>query len=171
VTIHGLLRLFPRAWRDRYGDEFVDVVGQRPLSVQQAVDILMGAIDAWLSRSVRAGVRASAATVTSGGGVKMIQQLKMRCAGAQPRYTTRDGLISAGVLLLGSVLLSGAGILFSRQDYPVMGDVLKSLAFPVAMTISMPFAILKGQPKKAVIFTMVVTLGLLFIATWIATQI
>ena len=170
MTVHGLLRLYPRAWRDRYGEEFVDVVGQRPLSVQQSVDIMMGAIDAWLSRRVRATVRGSGAGAAS-GGAKMIQQMKLRCAVAQPRYTTRDALISAGVLLLGSVLLSVAGILFSRQDYPVMGDILKSLAFPVAMTISMPFAILKGQPRKAVVFTMVVTLGLLFIATWIATQI
>lgn len=170
MTVHGLLRLYPRAWRDRYGEEFVHVVGPRPLSVQQSVDIMMGAIDAWLSRSVRAGVRGSTAGAAN-GGTKMIQQMKLRCAVAQPRYTTRDGLISAGVLLLGSVLLSGAGILFSRQDYPVIGDILKSLAFPVAMTISMPFAILKGQPRKAVIFTMIVSLGLLFIATWIAIQI
>jgi hypothetical protein len=48
--------------------------------------------------------------------------------------------------------------------------VVKSLAFPVALTVSMPFAILKGQPKKTLWFTMIST-GLLFIATLIATKI
>ena len=166
MTVQQLLRLYPRAWRARYGDEFVDITGERQLSVQQTIDIVMGAIDARLSNRVRG----SAAGVTTLGGT-MIEQLKMRCVGTAPRYTNRDALIGAGVMILGTALLAGAGMLFPRDEYPVLGDVLRSLAFPLSLTLSMPFWLLKGQPKKAVIFTTVVTSGLLFIATWIATKI
>ncbi len=53
TTAEGLLRLYPRAWRDRYGEEFLATVGDDALHVQQMIDIVMGAIDAWLSLDVR----------------------------------------------------------------------------------------------------------------------
>ncbi|HET8784949.1 MAG TPA: hypothetical protein VFM38_04895 [Candidatus Limnocylindrales bacterium] len=40
------LRLYPRTWRDRYGDEFLAVLGQRPLTGRTRVDLLRGALDA-----------------------------------------------------------------------------------------------------------------------------
>jgi hypothetical protein len=170
MTVHQLVRLYPRVWRERYGEEFVEIVGDRHLSGQQLVDVVMGAIDAWSSRRVRAGARGSAAS-TAGGGEQMIQQLKMRCATSEVRYTKTDALISAGVLILGTVLLLGAGIVFDRQNYPVLGDVMKSLAFPAATVASMPFAILKGQPRKAQLVSTIGPLVILFAATWIATKI
>lgn len=170
MTARQLLPLYPRAWRERYGDELLDIVGNRHLSAQQTLDIVMGAVDARLSKRVRAGVRGRAATVTT-GGADMIEQLKMQCATATPRYTKRDALMGAGVMILGTLLLSGAGLLFSRQEYPLLRDILTSLAFPLALTLSMPFWLLKGQPKKAVVFTTVLSSGLLFLATWVATKI
>ena len=42
----GLLRLYPRAWRERYGDEFAELLSARPPSVRDRVDIVRGALDA-----------------------------------------------------------------------------------------------------------------------------
>ena len=44
----GLLRLYPRSWRDRYGEEFEDLLAQRPPSVRHRLDIVRGALDAHL---------------------------------------------------------------------------------------------------------------------------
>ena len=44
----GLLRLYPRSWRERYGEEFEDLLAQRPPSVRHRLDIARGALDAHL---------------------------------------------------------------------------------------------------------------------------
>lgn len=43
-----LLRLYPAAWRARYEDEFLAVLEERPLSPFDALDIMLGALDARL---------------------------------------------------------------------------------------------------------------------------
>jgi hypothetical protein len=45
-AIRTLLRLYPRAWRRRYGVEFVALVTQRPLSPLEVADVVRGAVDA-----------------------------------------------------------------------------------------------------------------------------
>jgi hypothetical protein len=47
-----LLRLYPRAWRDRYQDEFVALLEQCPFSLGDVFDIIAGAIDAHLHACV-----------------------------------------------------------------------------------------------------------------------
>jgi hypothetical protein len=42
----SLLRLYPRAWRERYGDEFAELLEARPPSLRDQLDIVLGAIDA-----------------------------------------------------------------------------------------------------------------------------
>jgi hypothetical protein len=42
------VRLYPRAWRDRYGAELEGLVASRPLGMRGAVDLLRGAFDAHL---------------------------------------------------------------------------------------------------------------------------
>jgi hypothetical protein len=43
-----LLRCYPARWRDRYGDEFAAVLGERPLGPFDVADVLLGALDAHL---------------------------------------------------------------------------------------------------------------------------
>ena len=44
----GLLRLYPRRWRERYGEEFEELLAERPPSVRHRLDIVRGALDAHL---------------------------------------------------------------------------------------------------------------------------
>jgi hypothetical protein len=44
----GLIRLYPRAWRERYGDELEALVAERPPTLRDRVDIVRGAVDARL---------------------------------------------------------------------------------------------------------------------------
>lgn len=44
----GILRLYPQAWRDRYGEEFEALLADRPPSARHRLDIVRGALDAHL---------------------------------------------------------------------------------------------------------------------------
>jgi hypothetical protein len=44
-----LVRLYPRRWRARYGDEFEAMLEQQPASVARVADVLLGAVDAHLT--------------------------------------------------------------------------------------------------------------------------
>ncbi len=59
-----LLRLYPRWWRRRYGAEALDILEARPFTLTALVDLLAGALDAWLSQAMPpSGPDAGEATV------------------------------------------------------------------------------------------------------------
>ena len=166
MTARHLLQLYPRAWRERYGEEFVNTVGAQPLNAQQTIDIVGGAIDAWITFK-----SATTRLHTPGGGAVMTQQWKAICATSGVRYTKRDALISAGIMIAASLLLVAAGVYARNMGRSELGDALTSVAFPIALMVSMPFAILKGQPKTVQVVSFVFTTLILIIGTWIATKI
>ena len=47
------LRLYPRAWRDRYADELLGVLASRPSTLRTRLDLARGALDAHVHRSCR----------------------------------------------------------------------------------------------------------------------
>lgn len=47
------VRLYPRAWRDRYESEFLGLIEERPPALAERFDIVRGAIDAHLHPQVR----------------------------------------------------------------------------------------------------------------------
>ena len=51
--MNALLRLYPRAWRDRYGDELVALLEDHPLTPLVLIDVIRGALDAHLHPQVR----------------------------------------------------------------------------------------------------------------------
>src|SRR5262245_23353793 len=144
MTAERLLRLYPPAWRARYGDEFLATVGEERLSVMNVFDIVMVAIDAWLSPDVRNATRALRPATSggtgarNGGGMPMLKTM-LQCGRTSSRVTPRDGLIGAGVMLAVSFIMSGAGIVLRRSGWPATGEALKSLAFSVSFTVSMPW--------------------------------
>src|ERR1043165_7644586 len=101
----------------------------------------------------------------------MIQELKLKCATTSPRYTTRDGLISAGVLLAATLVLLTAGIWLNRNGYHETGEAVKGLAFPIATLVSMPFAILKGQSRRVQTFFILVPTAILIGIGYLSTKI
>jgi hypothetical protein len=167
MTASQLLRLYPRGWRDRYGDEFLATIGDEALRFQQILNIVSGAIDAWLSADVRRSVAGS----TQQGVTAMHPSLKALCGTRTYQMTTRDGLIGATVMLLGTAMLVALGILATRSGHLALGEGLKSLSFSVALTLSMPVTFLKGQPWKAQLVICGATLLLLVVATYVATLI
>jgi hypothetical protein len=104
------LRLYPRAWRERYGDEFAELLKERPITLGAAIDILSGAIDARLSSTARL------ARQSAGEGVAVIKALKSckRDAG----ITVTGGLIGAGIIIVSSILFVALASELQRQDSP-----------------------------------------------------
>lgn len=157
MTAERLLRLYPRAWRERYGDEFLAIVGDGGIGVQQTIDIVSGAIDAWLSADVRNATRAASAAPS---GETMTMKSIPFCD-SNPRYTTRDALIGAGVMLIGTLLLMLLGFAAKAGGPPPAGEMLINLSFPASLMLSMPFWLMKGQPWKAQVVIIVGTLAML----------
>jgi hypothetical protein len=160
------MRLYPRAWRARYADEFVDVVGEKRLSMQQVVDIMAGAVDAWTSPAVLASVRGS---VTSGsGGAEMVQLLKMKCATASPKMTTRDGLIGAGVILASTIVITAVAMAAKAQGSDKFAELLLGMSFPASLIIAMPFMYLKGQSRRVQALFVAIPLAILAGISWLS---
>jgi hypothetical protein len=170
VTARQLLRLYPRAWRERYGEEFTEFVGDGRLSAQQVIDLVGGALDAWTSRSVRASVRGSVAE-NSTGGATMVHQLKLKCATRTPNYTTKDALIGAGVMIGAAFVLLATGIAANRSGNAAVGETLKGFAFPASMLLSMPFYLTKGLSWRAQTVLLGVPLVILIVISYVATRI
>ena len=47
-----LLRLYPAAWRERYGDEFIALLEREGTGTRVVLNVLAGAFDAWVSPKV-----------------------------------------------------------------------------------------------------------------------
>jgi hypothetical protein len=165
-----LLRLFPRAWSERYGDEFLALAGSGPLNVQLFVDIVSAAIDAWLSTDVRNATGTFHAVSSGGKSVKsMTLSSLIACERRHNRYTTRDALIGAGVMIGASLLLSTAGIAVKRNGWPTAGDILIQQSFLWSLMLSVPFWLLKGQPRKAQVVIVLATLLLAGAISYLAS--
>jgi hypothetical protein len=67
VHVSALLGLYPPAWRERYADEVGAVLETRPLRWSDRLDLLAGALDAWLHPARRSLVPPIAALL--GGGI------------------------------------------------------------------------------------------------------
>ena len=142
-----LLRFYPRAWRDRYGEEFVAMLGTGAIHPQQVLDILFGAVDAWLSSDVRK------ATVPIRGGTQtggpMTLNRFLTCASSGWRVTARDGLIGAGAMIVASIAFAILGVAAARAGWTATSAFATQFGFLAALVVSMPFWLTKGQPWKA----------------------
>jgi hypothetical protein len=168
MTARQLVHLYPRTWRERYGEEFLETAGSGPLGVQQIVDIVSGAIDARLSSGAR---RATIATGGAREGGLTMNVSSFVCAGHKVRYTTRDALVGSVVMVLASLAFLAIGIVARRNGFLASGESFKAVAFPVSLLLSMPFWILKGQPWKAQAVIIGGTTGLLIAIGYLSTLI
>ena len=171
MTADRLLRLYPRAWRERYGDEFIALVGDRPLALPQLIDIVSGAIDAHLSSDVRAMTTRGQTTAIQ-GGTAVIDNLKV--SGIHDKevpFSKRDGWIGSGVLIGGVILLSALGILLNRSGHNTLGESLTGAAFPVSALLSMPFTFVKKQSWRAQVVLVGIPVVIVLFLAYLATLI
>jgi hypothetical protein len=97
-----LIRLYPPAWRRRYGRELEELLATQPASYRTAIDLIAGAADAWLNPQSSTASPA----VTSKGDEMVPKMLKLRCAGHGVDYTRADAIKAAGVTIGGTLVLT-----------------------------------------------------------------
>jgi hypothetical protein len=138
-----LLKLYPPAWRRRYGDEFLELVGAQRFSFGNAIDVMAGAIDAWIHPQMSAMVPRAP---TEGGEPNMLARMKFRCAGYGPNVSATDQWKSLAAMLAGTVVLTLGWMWAHRQmgDNPYV-DSLSLMPFLAAMLFSLRYTYLKER--------------------------
>lgn len=144
MSPQSLLRLYPRTWREHYGEEFLEACGHEPLTMQQVIDIVGGAIDARFAPQIHL-----AASGQSTGGTHMSATLKHACANRGANYTTQDGLKAAAFIVGGSFMLIYGSRLAKQNELPEVAQFLRSAAVTVPMLLSSLFTFMKGQSPIA----------------------
>lgn len=138
-----LLRLYPKAWRDLYGEEFAGILAAQRLSPRLLLDIIGGAVDARLQPQVRLAE-----------GDTMTRNLLKRCAASGPQLSKREELLGAAAMI--GFSLVGAGLyIWASYVYPdnKLVDTFGVMTFPAAVTATMPFTYLKGHSRKSQVLT------------------
>jgi hypothetical protein len=99
----AILRCYPRAWRERYGDELADMLAREPRSPRLAFDLALGALDAHLhpqvgergpSRARRAVGVALLAGVLVGAGYLGQHPTTARTIGALTAFRSPSSIVA-----------------------------------------------------------------------------
>jgi hypothetical protein len=138
-----LIALYPPAWRRRYGRELAELIATQPASFGTAVDLLAGAVDAWVNPQSSTDARSADA---KGTGTMVPRMLQLRCAGYGPNVTKADNLKAAAVVIGGS-LLSAIGYTWSATRYgrdPYL-ESLFLVSWLVFFAFSQHYTTLKGR--------------------------
>jgi hypothetical protein len=169
-----LLALYPPRWRRRYGDELRALIGSQPFSLHAVIDLIAGAIDAWLEPQK---FPLQPAPAGAEQGVTMIgTMMKLGCAGSRVRVTREDAWKSAAVSLGGTLLLTALWMtLRLRLGDRTYVNAFSAMAFLVPYLFSLRYTSLKGRSLATQsIFiggmTLVLTL-ILGTAGWLASKI
>ena len=135
----ALIRLYPRTWRERYGDEMRELLrAQRP-SLRTYADLLAGAIDARFDPQLSSPVTAE--------GVPAMTTW-FRC---QPSaISRRDSVRSAGLMIGGTLGLTLTSILVQLKiGDNAFSEGLLYGAFPAALMLSSECTYFKRYSPRA----------------------
>lgn len=119
-----LLRCYPARWRERYGEEFVALLEERPLGPFDVADVLLGALDAQLHlRGMGAASehgKGLAMSLRIGGFAALFGGLLWFIGLAGSSATDADGLFSVlAVVATISLVVAMAGLsAFQARRYP-----------------------------------------------------
>jgi hypothetical protein len=135
-----LIRLYPPAWRRRYGRELADLIATQPTSFGMAIDLVAAAVDAWLNPQ---SSTAAAAAADAKGVSKMLQ---LKCAGYGPNVTRADSVKAAAIVIVGSLVTALAYLWFTaRYGKDSYLESLLSVSWLVFFVYSQRYTTLKGR--------------------------
>jgi len=145
-TIARWLRLYPRAWRERYGEELRDLAARRPIDWRLRLDLVRGAFDAHLHPidpppvGVLAPLTAGLAWILA-GGITLLEPVPPDWPGYL-LWTLPLGLVGAlGTLRLVAIVGRRSGL----RAAPVTGPVvLVALIAQVAWIAALAVAVVGG---------------------------
>jgi hypothetical protein len=140
-----LIRLYPPAWRRRYGRELAELIAVQPMSFRTAVDLVAGAVDAWLNPQSSTAVTT---TDAKGAGAVLPKMLQLRSGGQGPDVTVADSLKAAAVTIGGTLalvaVLTGFIKLYGKNPF----ESLLAMGWLVPFLFSQHYTYLKGHPAR-----------------------
>ena len=140
----ALLRLYPRAWRRRYGAEMRALLEDEQTTLRTYVDLLAGAIDARRNPQVRVGADVTSTRIE---GVRNMTKAAVCNPG---NLTKADQMRSAAWMLGGSLLIVAAGVVLKLRLGPNAASEAMILgAFPASLMLSMESTYLKCYSRTA----------------------
>jgi hypothetical protein len=96
-----LLRLYPAGWRRRYGAELSELIAAQSFSIGSAIDLLAGAVDAWLHPELIRPIDPD----SKGEAMMVARMMQPKCAGCGPDISASDKRKSAAVNIGGTLVL------------------------------------------------------------------
>ena len=141
-----LIKLYPPAWKRRYGRELAELISTEPASFGTAIDLVAGAVDAWLNPQSSTAVAAADA---KGAGVMIPKMLQLRCAGHGPSVTSADQRKAAAVTIGGTlalvVALTAAIARYGKNPY---FESLMTMGWLVPVLFRQHYTTYKGRPAR-----------------------
>jgi hypothetical protein len=169
-----LLALYPPRWRRRYGDELRALIGSQPFTLHAVIDLIAGAIDAWLEPQK---IPLQPETRPEGGVTMIGTMMKLGCAGSGGRVAPEDMRKSLAINLGGTLLLTAIWMTMHirRIGDRTYVDTFSAMAYLVPYLISLRYTSLKGRSLRTqsiFIGGMILVLTLILAtAGWIASRI
>jgi hypothetical protein len=115
LTTGSLVRLYPRPWRDRYGDEMQATIEAGPVRARDRLDLIRGALDAWLHPPARSRIPARAALI--GGGLWTVAAARVVSQPVPPDWPGYlEEVIIFGLAAAGLLLVATLGCAFRLGD-------------------------------------------------------
>jgi hypothetical protein len=141
-----MIRLYPPAWRRRYGAELAALIAAQPPSFRTSVDLLAGAADAWLNPQSST----AAATAHVQGDKPMVSKLlQLRSCGYGPEVTRADNVKAAAVILGGTLaIVAAVTAAVSRYGNNEYFESAMSMGWLVPFLFSQHFTTYKGRPAR-----------------------
>jgi hypothetical protein len=169
-----LLKLYPPRWRRRYGEELSALVGAQPFSIGNTIDLIAGAIDAWIHPQMTAVVQPAPAA--KGEATMIGKMMKLRCAGYGPDVTKADQWKSAAVMVGVTLVLTLAWMWLrvKTHDDPYV-ESFSIMPFFAGMIVSMRYTYLKARSAAVQAIFIGGTLAMMTLifalAGWLTTRI
>lgn len=147
--MNALLRLYPRAWRQRYLAEVSAVLEERPPSLGDRLDLLRGAADAWLHPQVVVENGAASdtgepivrpiwiAALTVLGGALWAAGGVIQHVGAYDPITGYKESAGVTVVIAGMLVASLAAGIRAWAGRPTSSGLRRSAAFMLVLTLLM----------------------------------
>jgi hypothetical protein len=164
-----LVRLYPPAWRRRYGRELVELLAAQPASFRTAIDLIAGAVDAWFNPQSSTAVTTADA---KGAGAMLPKMLQLKSSGYGPDVTVADNAKAAAVMIGGTLALvlalTAAIRLYGKNPYL---ESLLSMSWLIPFVFSQHYTYLKGRAAhvQAVLIggPTVIVIAIALSAAWI----
>lgn len=186
-----MIRLYPAAWQQRYGEEFAEALGHQRASVGLMVDVLGGAVDAWFHPGLykqgfyKQGFNEHEATqgeitmtiemandMNGGNGGNGANAMIKRCAAGGAKLTQREQIMAAIWTALTTLLLSAAYVALRKIYHGIPAvEALGYMAVPGMYLVYLQVAYLQRYSVRTRAAMITGILGALYLIFWTASAI